>query len=55
MRKTNKYETLLKNNNEYFEYSFTVNEIFQKFIFWEISDDEMEHRKTRVEMFPLPF
>ena len=33
MRKTNSYETLLKNNNEYFEFSFTVNEMFQKFVF----------------------
>ena len=55
MRKTSNYETLLKKNNEYFEFSSTVNEVFQKFVKCESSDDEGTHRRTRVETFPLPF
>ena len=55
MRKTNNYETLLKKNNEYFEFTFTVNEMFQKFVFCESSDEEGRHNTFSVEIFLLPF
>ena len=39
--------------NEYFEFSFIVNEMFQKFVSCESSDGILI--KTRLEIFPLPF
>ena len=53
MRKTNNYETLLKNTNEYFELNFIVNEMFQKFVSCESSDGTLIRNKF--EIFPLPF
>ena len=55
MRKTNNYETLSKNNNEYFDFSFTANEMFQKFVFCKSSDEEGRHSTFSVEIFLLPF
>ena len=55
MRKTSNYETLLKKNNEYFEFSFTVNEMFHKFVYSESSDDDRRSIRNRVKIFPLPF
>ena len=51
MRKTKNYETLLKNNNEYFEFSITVNEMFQKFVSCESSDGEA-YKRIKSEIFP---